>query len=354
VTGQVVLEGTSPNGIDAVVEQDGRVAYFYLFGEPGSNFGMRSCWIRNLVPAPDSLDAVAMRDGAAPLLPRQHCVHPAGALPLDPARLSLIWFEEGDAAALLEDDVIIAMIPCWGGRDGFDGYARDCVSENQLCWPLLPENLLHERVLGARQYWSSWNAEVSPWTAVQEGQIAACCEQIGPYEKYYNINGDAWPPRAMVRIPVADGIVLATIGMCVRAQPTVELSMEQPEDYRRIELGMALGAELLAHADTLARYLSAQAKFPWSANEWLGPQHTIPCDSFPGTGFETILLCRTFPGAPEVVLPGFWNDPVHLLWAIPITVAERDFAVNTGSAELVQLLVAAGVGGVFRMRKSVC
>lgn len=41
----------SPNGnIQAIVEQDDRVAYFYLHGAPDTEFGVRACWIRNLEP----------------------------------------------------------------------------------------------------------------------------------------------------------------------------------------------------------------------------------------------------------------------------------------------------------------
>ena len=50
-----VLSDISPYGlVQAVVEQDERVIYFYLFGAEHTDFGMRSCWVRNLRPAPES------------------------------------------------------------------------------------------------------------------------------------------------------------------------------------------------------------------------------------------------------------------------------------------------------------
>jgi len=81
--GKTLLEEVSPHGnVQAIVEQDDRVAHFYLWGGPDSSFGMRSCWVRNLKPAPADLKVADMRAGAAPMLPRPRCKHPEGAPPL--------------------------------------------------------------------------------------------------------------------------------------------------------------------------------------------------------------------------------------------------------------------------------
>src|SRR4051812_32418586 len=99
----VLLEGTGPNGnIQAMVESDDRVCYFYLFGAPETDFGMRSVWVRNHVPAPVVLDVEGMRAGVAPLNPAANCLHPQG-LPLpDREQLRVEWLPEGNGAALYE------------------------------------------------------------------------------------------------------------------------------------------------------------------------------------------------------------------------------------------------------------
>src|SRR5262245_10922875 len=134
---EVLLEDVSPSGnVCAVVEQSGDACHFYLFGEKDSSFGVRSCWVRNFGPAPERLSVEEMREGQAPLLPREFCVHPEGAPRFQSEDLQVIWAEEGDAAALLERGEILAVIPAWSGVEGFYGYARDCQGQSPLCWPL--------------------------------------------------------------------------------------------------------------------------------------------------------------------------------------------------------------------------
>lgn len=146
---RMLIESESPNGnVTAFAEDDSRCVYFYLQGAPGTEFGVRSCWVRNLLKAPLELDVAGMRRGIAPLLPAKECRHPDGAVPLDSAKLEIVWFEEGDAAALLHAGEILAVIPAWSGVDGFEGYARDCSAQSDLCWPLEP----------ARDYRTCWTS----------------------------------------------------------------------------------------------------------------------------------------------------------------------------------------------------
>src|SRR5262245_29618764 len=152
----VLLEEVSPlSNVQAIVEQDGRTIYFYLWGGPESAFGVRSCWVRNLEAAPASLDVHSMREqGTPPLLPRQNCTHPDGAPMLSAGDLRVVWFEEGDAAALLSRTEVLAVIPSWSGEKGFAGYARDCVGESPVCWELTRDNVLHERIRRAEEFWA--------------------------------------------------------------------------------------------------------------------------------------------------------------------------------------------------------
>ena len=351
---ELVLEEVSPNGnIEAVVEQDDRAVFLYLRGDPEIDFGVRSCWVRNLGPAPATLDVDAMRNGSAPMLPRGNCAHPTGADRLEATRLSLVWLEEGDAAALLEDDEPLAIIPAWSGTNGFEGYARDCTAESPLCWPLLADNDLHRRVRAAAEYWKAWDSADDPWTVVQQPQITAYTDQVGQYEKYYAIDGGEWPPRALLRIPVPGGVALTTVGICLRPQPVVESVVERATEFRRIELGAGLAADASAYFDPFARYLSGQSNLPWTRYTWLGPGHTIPCDAFPDTDFTAVLLCREFQGAPSVSIPPFRGDPVNMLWAVPITRREREVAMERGAAELARLLANAGIAWLTRPRSSV-
>ena len=357
---QVILSAISPNGnAEAVVEQDERVAYFYLWGA-NEEIGVRSCWVRNIGEAPSQLDNVAMREGMAPMMPAAFCAHPQGAPPLREEELEVVWLEEGDAAALVGGQDVLAVIPAWSGCKGFHGYAKDCTGESPLAWALgSPENnAIFSRIDRARDFWDSWSGESSPWQGLQSALIDAYTSQLGNYSKYYGIDGGQWPPKAMLRIPVETAEVFVTLGMCIQPQPQIEMYVDEPCDGgRRIELGFAVSEsvpeELVAG---LATYMSGQTDLPWYNFTWLGEGHTIPCDVFrktvPSSQFVAVLLTKNPTDAPHVSLPPINNDEVSLLWMVPLTQKELNVARKLGSSTLIGRLRSAGHGWIHRDRKS--
>jgi hypothetical protein len=354
---EVLLEDISPNGsMQAIVEQDDRVVYFYLVPSPDTGLARRSCWVRNLQPGPEELDTAAMQAEQAPLLPRRSCRHPVGAAPCEAETLRVIWFEEGDAAALLEESELLAVIPGWSGKD-FHGFARDCIDRTELCWPLgdAESNRLFDRVTQAEQYWASWKDPGPQWEQVQAGAMTALEDVLGKHSNYYVIDGGYWPPKAMIRVPAADHVCMVTIGVGIRPQPLVEMAVKQPQEHRRIELGLCLGTpceeEQLIR---LAQYLSAQTSLPWSRYTWLGNGDTVPCDVLPanpsGPPFTAVMLLANPAGAPEIDLPPYRGDRINLLWMVPITERELEYATSNGSAALIQKLEEAGAGWICRPR----
>jgi hypothetical protein len=298
-----------------------------------------------------------MLKGLAPMMPADSCAHPRGADSLSEQALRIVWFEEGDAAALLEGDSILAIIPCWSGQKGFNGYARDCTAESSIAWPLTSGNALMERVRTAEEYWRSWETG-NPWAPVQEAGTRAVTEAFGEPTNYYAIDGGTWPPRAMLRCAQGDAIVLITCGLQLRPQPTVERYTEDPRSIRRIELGLAMERRLFdLGADRIMSWLSGQAKYPWDRLSWFGHQHTMSCDSVPvgqsGRAFDGMLFLRDPCDAPPVRFAPFRNDPVTLLWLVPISTPERELAKRQGSTVLAQLLSGKGHGFVHRDRPPV-
>ncbi len=347
--GSVLIESISPNGnVQALVEQYDDCCYLYLHGAPEVDLPLRSCWVRNLGPAPETLDVEGMRTGNAPMLPAGSCGHPKGAPRLRPEDLEIVWFEEGDGAALLERDEILAIVPGWGGVKGFEGYARDCTAQTPLCWPLgsPATNVLFARVARARDWWASWD-KGNPWLPVQAGNIEALERALGSHTNYYAIDGGNWPPKAMLRFKIDGGVAVATCGVGLRPQPTVETTAADPSRMRRIELGMAVDdATFSAFGDEVMTYISGQANLPWHRYTWLGEGHTIPCDAFAkapaDSAFSAILLTAHPRGAPAIDLPSLRGDPVNLLWAVPITQPERELAMAAGSAHLLERMNQAG------------
>jgi hypothetical protein len=346
-----VTELVSPNGnVLAAVEQDDSCAYFYLYGSAESEFGMRACWVRNLKPAPADLDVAAMGEGRPPMLPSASCRHPQGAPPLEARRLRIVWAATGDAAALYEDDYLLATIPSWSGEKGFAGYSRDCIGESPLCWELGPPeaNAQHAYFAEQDRYWKLWDTAPGPWSEVQKDLIAAYESRLGPHSKYYAIDGGEWPPKAMIRIDRGADVVLVTVGVSLRPQPKVEMHTDTPEDMRRIELGVCLAKPIDEQiVKNVAAYVSGQAGYPWSRFTFLADGHTMPSDAFANatSGDMSYVLFQAAPmGAPEWRLPPFFGDSVRVLWMLPIRESERQLAVDQGSAELVRRLEKVGIG----------
>ncbi len=354
---RVLLSEQSPGGnIEALVERHGDGIFFSLWGGEKSSFGMKTVWVRNLVPAPAELDETAIREGRPPLLPAEFCAHPEGAAPPVAGSLRFVWFEEGDAAALFESDQIVGIIPGWSGINGFAGYARDCIEQSPICWPLgTPEsNALFDRVIQSTEYWKFWDG--NPWPQINSGLRGAFEPILGAASNYYAIHGNKWPPKALARYVHQDATIFMTIGVSVRAQPVVEQFVDEPSDARRIELAIGIEGALAAFADDVPQAMSALAAFPWDQFSWLGDGHTVAGFNFPtnnDTLFTSILLLKDPVDTPRIALPAFRGDAVNLLWVVPITDGERKLAEESGSAALVAKLRGAGVGWVHRSRVGV-
>jgi len=356
---KILLEQQGPNGnVKAIVEDDGRSVHLYLEGTEESGFGVRSCWVRNRKQAPAMMEVERMQAGLAPMLPARYCVDPEAGRPLETKALELLWLEEGDAVALLENGDVLAVIPPWSGVNGFPGYARDCALESILCEPLgSPDHDHHgifARMARAARFWASWDE--NPWPAIQQGLMQALEQALGPHGRYFSTPPEQWPPRSVTLFERGDDFAICTGGMSLRPQPLADRHADDPVASRRVELGLAIDRALAPEPlEPLISYVSAQATLPWDRYAWLGEGHTIGCGNLPagpsGTRFPRVILWRDPPGAPRVDLPPFQGDPVTMLWMVPITEGEAAFLDAHGPARLFERLRAAGAGWIHRDRR---
>jgi hypothetical protein len=339
---RVLIESNSPNcNIQAVVEEDNRCVYFYLFGQAEyQDKFMNSCWVRNYEKAPKGMDVQAMRAGKAPMLSYDYCSHTNGAERLDPLKLEIVWFEEGDGAALLFDGDILSVIPSWSSSQ-CPGYSRDCVKESEFAWPLgnPSTNVLFKRVRKAKEFWDNWND--NSWGEIQESYLAVIEKSIGKYNKYYAIDGGHWPPKAMIIIEKGNLTYIITLGVSVIPQPKVETYYEEPREYRRFEFGFAIETEVLnKNKNGILGYISAQTSLPWSCLTWLGHGHTIPCDQiWPGSEEFPFILLTSSNKTNNVLnmdLPLYRDDPVNVLWMVPITIVEQKYAQDYSSELMIK------------------
>lgn len=349
---EVLVFETSPYGnLDAIVQHDGRVVYFYLNSQPGNanqTFGTRACWVRNLQQGPYVINEDEMQAGTAPMLPRTHCksLEP-GKLPCSDD-LKIVWFEEGNGAAVLERDAAdpekfktLAVIPPWSGIDNFLGYASECAAEGPLCWPLPTNPNLQQRIDRAKEFWNAFQSSADPFSDLQPVIINAYRNQwvggTGDTEPaYFSIDGGKFPPRGLIHCQSTDRSILATVGMSLCPQPLVELFVEDPRNYRRVELAIALDKDADAELVNNARQaISRLAGYPWHQMNWLGHGHTCQfAGVFPDT--DVVLLARDqlLNAEQTVTFPLFRDDPIQLLWLLPLSRAQqRDLAHKDKSVE---------------------
>ena len=326
---------------EALVDQEDRTAYFYLVTLKAPDQRWRQCWVRNLDRAPLDYEAEGTE---TPLMPFEHCRHPNGAEPLSADRLSALWLPAGDGVALFEDDELIAFIPPWSGEDDFWGYARDCKGQSALAWDLAPaRGEIDQRLAEARAFWNAWSSRPI-WQQSQPQFIDSAESVLGPHSRYFAIDGGEWPPKALLVFEeLDDWKILVTIGVSLCPQPRVAADSVDPSIPRRIELALAVPAHLAEDLlDQCIRGISGLAELPWAYGSFLGHLHTVPMSCFPaakdGSALPAAILTNRHEMLPMIEFPEIFGEPVQLLWVIPITAAERQLAIQSGSEELLSFL----------------
>jgi hypothetical protein len=336
---EILIESWSPVcNIQAFVEKSKSTIYFYLWVNPGTESSLiKPCWVCNTTKAKEKIDYEAMNNGSAPKMPLQYCSNSEG-MKVDKDNLSIIWFQEGDAAALLENNRLLAVIPGWSGNE-FHGYSRYAVGTGPFAWELAgAEDTLYERVMESEKYWEYLHGDY--FKDVQYMHLSILENFFGTYENYYTIDNNKFPPKGLITGRKNKVNYAFTVGVSVLCQPRIEQYLEDrdAEAYRRIELGVACSDDFKNKEGymELLNYISGQTTLPWREINWLGNGHTIPCNAI--NNFEAVLLINDnmFPQINSPKYDAFMGERVNLLWVIPITKEEYNFVRNNGSAKLIE------------------
>lgn len=346
----------------ARVEQDERTAYFYLWPAEGfrSQFAVRGCWLRNLLPAPASEDLASMEQGIPPLLSAEYCRTLQAEPMLDPAGLQIIWEPADDGAALWYQGQLLAVIPGWSLYQNKQvSFSAGCIKENRLTAPLgsASTNDYYAQAEKHRHFWRDWH-DGHLWDPMQREMIACYEAQYGESLKYYSIDQGNWPPMAISQHYHQGSWYFLTLGMSIRPMPWVDFLFEDlAGQHRRVELAMAIDAEVMTeeNAVQMASALASFAHFPWARLSWLGEGHTLESSVAP-VGFEGFLISGELSGeAGQFKLPKSDGEKVNLLWTTPVTTAERELAEaeESGGNQLVERLRQEGCNHVFRPRPQV-
>ncbi|MFC7327881.1 suppressor of fused domain protein [Marinactinospora rubrisoli] len=357
---RVLLDQLSPyRSRRVVVECDGRTTAAYLLDPRGE---VRvPVWLANHEVAPDHDEPDETAGDRAPLMPAPHTKHPFGRSPLDADRLRVVWFEEGDGVALLDDDGLLAVIPGWAEADaGLPGYAREAIGRSPYAWALDDVSAqLWPRVVHAEAYWE-WRAAPNAWRSVQRTVFGHLGRTVGPPGHYWDVS-DGHDPliRVSERPPTAERpyTVVSTIGMSGQRMPTLDRYMADTSAYARVELALATTRP----AHLAARVLRWLGTFPWRAVTWFGPGHSVKWlrtdEDATVRGDHAAVLLVADPG--PLIGPGdqpppdtsgltFHGDPVNWLWVVPITRPEHLFAKEHDATTLIAKLAAEGRSWILR------
>lgn len=348
--------------LTAIVEQDARTAYFYIWPSDlfRSHYAVRGCWLRNLLPAPAEEDREAMEQGIAPLLSAEYCRTLEAEPMLDPAGLQVLWEPDDTGAALWYYGQLLAVIPGWSLYQSKQvSFSAGCIRKNRLTAPLgsASTNEYYARAEQQRHFWRDWHDD-QQWEKIQHEMLQVYQARWGESVKYYAIDQGSWPPMALSQHWHNGVWYFVTLGMSIRPMPQVDYLFEElAPQYRRVELALAVDGEVMTEANAvqMASALAEFAHLPWARLTWIGEGHTLASEVAP-VGFESFLLANALaPEAASLRLPKRDGDRPELLWATPITEAERHFAQSDeqGGQQLLQRLLAEGNSHIFRPRQEV-
>jgi len=269
---ELLLQQTSPYATRraTLLRGDGDV-YLYLedlIGPVPST--VSAVWVANCLPAPRGRAPVD-EPGTPPRMGAGGTRHPEGCPPLGD-RLELVWFEEGDAVAVVDGEGVLAAIPGWAGRNDFYGYARYARGRSPLAWELTREALkvLDHKVVDSREFWK-WRSN-GAWTDISRDGLRHLTDRIGPQEAIWPL--ETHLPESVAsrhRLGTHPVWITATTGLSAQRMAGVEQYVDDPDHVGRIELAIARPAPDQSGAEILA----ALASIPFGRCTWLGEGHTI-------------------------------------------------------------------------------
>lgn len=320
----VLLEEMSPYGTRraSLLRGHGDV-YLYLEDMTGIHPHTTSAvWVSNHRPAPADGD-LGPDDGSPPRMAASGTAYPEGSPPLDP-RARLVWFEEGDAVALVDRTGPLAAIPGWAGRDGFYGYSRHARGRNPLAWEMSPETreALQAEVDDSIGYWA-WRDRGGD-QEVRKAGLTHLETRIGLREDTWSIGsgGLLGLVASRHRLGDRDLWITATTGLSAQRMAGVEQFVAEGGAWARVELAVAHPTADRTGVDLL----SELAVIPFERCTWFGEGHTI--GGGPGVhGFGSdrfaVLLTADPPRHPDHPTPDLSglsvrSDPVTYLWVMVI------------------------------------
>lgn len=290
-------------------------------------------WVGNYLPAPTDRSVEAPR-GTPPRMGAGGTRFPEGCPDLGRA-MSLVWFEEGDAVAIVDAEGVLAAIPGWAGRSDFYGYSRYARGRTGLAWELTRDAnaALEAKVIESREFWA-WRG-AGAWGEVRTTGLGHLEARTGPQEAAWPLGQAQFPELIATRHRIGElpVWVTATTGLSAQRMAGVEQYVDQPERAGRIELAIARSMPDQAGAELL----SSLATIPFGRCTWLGEGHTVGGSpgNYPAYGADkaAVLLTANPPAGSRYPMPDLQGlrrrgEPVTYLWVMVID--EETFRLARG------------------------
>lgn len=349
---ELLLQQTSPYSTRraSLLRGEGDI-YLYLEDLVGPSPATTSAvWVANHQPAPD-LKGPESAPGTPPRMAAGGTRFPEGC-PDTASTLDLVWFEEGDAVAVVDAEGVLAAIPGWAGRSDFYGYSRYARGRTGLAWELTRDaaQALETKVRESRDFWR-WRA-TDGWAEVRSTGLAHLEANVGPQEAAWPLGTARYPELIATRHRMGDQPiwVTATTGLSAQRMAGVEQYVERPETAARIELAIARTSPDQAGAELL----SSLATIPFGRCTWLGEGHTIggAAGNYPAFGPDkaAVLLTASPPAGTQHPMPNLRGlvrrgEPVTYLWVMVID--EETFRLARGRDARAALAHLAAAGATW-------
>lgn len=363
---KIIYQETNPYGsFTAFLEEDERTTYLYLQCENNPEWGIKSLWIRNHIPAPKERNPDDFGLGLAPVLVQSELMQSEGMPSLDPKEIHFIWLEEGDGLFLFIGDEMEAFLPPWSGLQKFHGYARSAKEDAITASPMgdPKHGVIFDRMMEARKYWEL-RATSDSWNKIQKHRMEFLESKFGKHTKYWSADGGKYPQLgiACFQSEKTNHLkVFSTIGMSAQNQPSIEMYHKDFQKFTRIEL--ILFFHVPEHSDRSEEWvqhlLGEMIKFPWNTGNWFGHGHTLGMNRRDPDqlylNFTTTLL-RNLSQPQEYHLPdqNYHLDElvsengeiVNFLALIPLTEEEKLVCQTEGSKKIFESLDAKSLSWI--------
>lgn len=159
-------------------------------------------WVANHLPAPTGRED-SRTPGVPPRMGAGGTRHPEGCPPFG-NRLELLWFEEGDAVALVDGEGVLAAVPGWGGRNDFYGYSRYARGRCPLAWELTRDagTALDLKVTESCEFWK-WR-QGTAWPEIRLEGLTHLERCVGPEEAAWPLGEAQFPELIATRHHVGE------------------------------------------------------------------------------------------------------------------------------------------------------